>query len=132
MTPPTVADLERATLTTVPAPRVAFDGPFVIRAFQGGTGRANAASSLDASPDATMAERVARIETRYRDLGLVPRFRSTPLDPPGLTTLLLDRGYVEKDETVIFLVAIARIAAEDAGTTAAREPDEDWIGVIAT
>jgi hypothetical protein len=28
----------------VPAPRVAFDGAFVVRALAGGTGRANAAS----------------------------------------------------------------------------------------
>lgn len=132
MTQPSIAALEQATLTTVPAPRVAFDGPFVIRAFQGGTGRANAASSLDASPDAALPARIARIEQRYRDLGLVPRFRSTPLDPPGLTALLKDRGYVEKDETVILLAPIDRIAAPDADTIAAREPDEDWIGVIAT
>lgn len=132
MTPPSVAALERATLTTVPAPRVAFDGPFVVRAFQGGTGRANAASSLDASPDPALADRVVRIERRYRDLGLVPRFRSTPLDPPGLKALLLDRGYAEKDETVILLAPIDRIAAPDAETTVAAAPDEEWVGVIAT
>ena len=132
MARPSVAALERAALTTVPAPRVAFDGPFVIRAFQGGTGRANAASSLDPTPDPALEQRVARIERRYRDLGFVPRFRSTPLDPPGLTALLLDRGYAEKDETVILLAPIDRIAAADADTTVAKEPDEDWIGVIAT
>ena len=77
MARPSVAALERAALTTVPAPRVAFDGPFVIRAFQGGTGRANAASSLDPTPDPALEQRVARIERRYRDLGFVPR---TPID----------------------------------------------------
>ena len=129
---PSIAALERAALSTVPAPRVAFDEPFVVRAFQGGTGRANAASSLDPAPDAEMEERVARIEARYRRLGLVPRFRSTPLDPPGLDALLRARGYVEKDETVILVVPVASIARADAEVTAADAPDEDWIGVIAT
>ena len=47
MTPPSILMLERATLTTVPAPRTGFDGPFVVRAFSGGTGRANARSWLN-------------------------------------------------------------------------------------
>lgn len=44
---PSIAALERATLTTLPAPRAAYDGTFVMRAFHGGTGRGNSASSLD-------------------------------------------------------------------------------------
>lgn len=132
MTMPPLAELERASLTAVPAPRVAFDGPFVIRAFQGGTGRANAASSLDASPDPALDARVERVEARYRALGLVPRFRSTPLDPPGLEALLRDRGYVEKDETVILVAPIGCIAAADAEVTVAPEPDEAWVGIIST
>lgn len=55
-----VALLERAALNAVPAPRVAWDGPFVVRAFLGGTGRANAACSLDLSPDPGLEGRVAR------------------------------------------------------------------------
>lgn len=129
---PPVADLERAALTAVPAPRVAFDGPFVVRAFLGGTGRANATSSIDPSPDPALEPRIARIEARYRALGLVPRFRSTPLDPPGLEALLRARGYVEKDETVILAAPIARIAAADPDVTVAAEPDDGWIGIIAT
>jgi hypothetical protein len=45
---PHIAALERACLTAVPAQPVAFDGSFVARAFLGGTGRANAASGLNA------------------------------------------------------------------------------------
>ena len=129
---PDIAALERATLTTVPARRVGFDGPFVIRAFLGGTGRANAASSIDAAPDPQLEARVGRIERAYRRLGLVPRFRSTPLDPPGLPDLLMARGYVEKDETVILAAGIASVAAPDPDTVAADAPDEAWIGVIST
>ena len=39
-----IAALERACLTAVPSQRIAYDGEFVVRAFLGGTGRANAAS----------------------------------------------------------------------------------------
>lgn len=129
---PGIPALERATLTTVPAPRVAFDGAFVIRAFLGGTGRANAASSLDPAPDPELPARIARIEARYRRLGLVPRFRATPLDPPGLAAVLRARGYVERDETVILVAPIAAVAAPDAEVVAADAPDEAWIGVIST
>lgn len=129
---PGVLALERATLSALPAPRIAFDGPFVLRAFAGGTGRANAASSLDAAPDPGLADRVARIEARYAVFGLPPRFRLTPLDPPGLAALLADRGYVEKDETVVLVAPVALLARPDAMAEARPAPDADWMAVTAT
>lgn len=129
---PDVAALERAALTAVPASRIAFDGPFVLRAFAGGTGRANAASSLDPAPDPALAERVARIEAHYGALGLPPRFRLTPLDPPGLAGLLGARGYVPKDETAVLLAPVSRLARPDAAAEALGAPNPDWMGVIAT
>lgn len=132
MTRPDVAALERAALTTVPAPRVAFDGPFVVRAFAGGTGRANAASSIDGAADPDLAARVERIEALYTAQGMAPRFRSTPLDPPGLAALLSARGYVEKDETVILLAPVAAIAAPEPAAEALPAPDADWMAVTAT
>ncbi|MBR0649136.1 GNAT family N-acetyltransferase [Roseomonas terrae] len=130
--PPDVLSLERATLTAVPAPRNGFDGPFVLRAFVGGTGRANAASSLDPAPDAALPERVARIEARYAALGLPVRFRSTPLDPPGLVELLASRGYVAKDETAVLVAPIGTIAVPDAAAESRSAPDADWMAVTAT
>ena len=124
--------LEHAALSTVPAPRVAFDGPFVVRAFAGGTGRANAASSIDPAPDPALEDRIARIEALYAALGLPPRFRSTPLDPPGLAEALAARGYVTKDETVILLAPIVAIAAPEPAATAFPAPDADWMAVTAT
>lgn len=132
MTPPSILDLERATLSAVPAPRIAFDGPFVVRAHAGGTGRANAASSLDPTPDPGLEARIARIEALYAALGLPPRFRSTPLDPPGLADRLAARGYVAKDETVILLAPVAAIAAPDLAAKAEPAPDADWMAVAAT
>jgi GNAT superfamily N-acetyltransferase len=130
--PPDIRALEHAALSTVPAQRVAFDGPFVVRAFAGGTGRANAASSIDPAPDPALEDRIARIEALFGAHGLPPRFRSTPLDPPGLADALGARGYVEKDETVILLAPIDAIAAPDSAATARPAPDADWMAVTAT
>jgi N-acetylglutamate synthase len=129
---PDVRALERATLSTVPAPRIALDGPFVVRAFAGGTGRANAASSIDPAHDPALGDRIARIERLYAAHGLPPRFRCTPLDPPGLCEALAARGYVVKDETVILLAPIDAIASRDAAATALPAPDADWMAVTAT
>ena len=129
---PDIAALERACLTAVPAQRVAFDGNFVLRAFLGGTGRANAASSLRAEADPELPARIARIERLYRALKLPPRFRSTPLDPPGMAELLTTRGFVTKDETIIFLAPIHGIARADLAARVLSAPDEDWMAVTAT
>lgn len=130
--PAEIAALERACLTAVPSQRIAYDGEFVVRAFLGGTGRANAASALNPAPDPDLAARIQRIEGRYAALGLPVRFRSTPLDPPGLAALLRARGYVEKDETIIFAAPIEGIAAADAMVRFADRPNEDWMAVTAT
>ncbi len=128
--PDPVARLERAALNAVPAPRVAWDGPFVVRGFLGGTGRANAACSLDPSPDAGLAGRVARIEAHYARLGLPVRFRCTPLDPPGLVPLLEGRGYREAEGAVVMAGPVPADAAAAVETSAA--PTEDWLSVLAT
>ncbi|MFC7553789.1 hypothetical protein ACFQU7_18525 [Pseudoroseomonas wenyumeiae] len=45
MPEPSVTQLELASHSAVPAARTGFDGPLLLRAFLGGTGRANATSS---------------------------------------------------------------------------------------
>ena len=62
---PGILAIEQATLTAVPAPRLVFDGPFVVRRFLGGTGRANAACGLDPRPDPGLPARIDRIEAFY-------------------------------------------------------------------
>ncbi|MFC0410298.1 GNAT family N-acetyltransferase [Roseomonas elaeocarpi] len=130
---PDILTLERAALTATPAPRLAWDGGFVVRLFRGGTGRANAASCLDPSPDAALPDRIARIERDFRRHGLRPRFRSTPLDPPGLEAALRARGYGEVEGACILLGPLAAVAAAAAplGERLA-QPSEDWIAVQAT
>ncbi|WP_458094876.1 GNAT family N-acetyltransferase [Roseomonas sp. WA12] len=127
---PEVALLERAALNAVPAPRVAWDGPFVIRGFLGGTGRANAACSLDSAADPGLEARVGRIEAHYARLGLPCRFRSGPLDPPGLLPLLLARGYRETDGALVMVGTVPPVT--EAATRWCADPDEGWLSVLGT
>jgi GNAT superfamily N-acetyltransferase len=122
--------LERATLNALPSPRVLFDGPFVVRSFLGGTGRANAACSLDPAPDRELAARVARVAAHYRRLGVTPRFRSAPLDPPGLEALLRADGWAEADESH---VTHGRVEAlTDPAIRFLTAPDATWFDVLST
>jgi len=122
--------LERATLNSLPSPRIVFDGPFVVRAFLGGTGRANAACSLDPSPDPDLAARVERVAAHYQRLGMTPRFRSAPLDPPGLEALLRASGWAEADESH---VTCGRVASqEDPAIRLLPAPDPAWLEVVGT
>lgn len=124
-----IRELERAALNAVPAPRVAWDGGFVVRAFLGGTGRANAACSLDPAEDRELEERVARIEAHYARLGLPCRFRSTPLDPPGLVPLLLARGYEEAEGAVVMRAALSPV--EEPAARWLDFPGPEWLSVLA-
>ncbi|WP_283094278.1 GNAT family N-acetyltransferase [Sediminicoccus sp. KRV36] len=132
MRPGIVAALERATLNALPAPRVLFDGPFVVKAFLGGTGRANAAASLDPAADPDLVPRVARIEAHYRRLGLKPRFRSSPLDPAGLEGLLRQDGWQEADESLVTCGPLGPVARADAAVEFLAAPDTTWLEVIGT
>lgn len=127
-----VGALERATLNALPAPRILFDGPFVVKAFLGGTGRANSAASLDPAPDPELPQRVARIAAHYRRLGLRPRFRSSPLDPVGLEALLRAAGWQAADESLVTCGPIAPVARQDPAVEVLATPDAEWMEVIGT
>lgn len=129
---PGILAIERATLSAVPAPRIAFEGGFVVRSFAGGTGRANAACPLDPSPDPDLAERIARIEGFYARAGFRPRFRSTPLDPPALAKLLEARGYHPLDESQVICGPLGETFRDDPDCTALPGPDADWTAVMAS
>lgn len=128
---PSILDIERATLSAVPAPRVAFDGGFVVRSFAGGTGRANAACPLDPSPDPELPARIGRIEAFYGRVGFRPRFRSTPLDPPGMAAALEARGYRSHDESQVIFGELGPLFREDPDCEILAGPDPDWTRVMA-
>jgi len=129
---PGVLEIERATLSAVPAPRVLFDGGFVVRSFAGGTGRANAACSLDPTPDADLGARIGRIEEFYRRAGFQPRFRSSPLDPPGLAEMLDARGYRPHDESQVICGRLGEAFHDDPDCVALAGPEPDWTMVMSS
>jgi GNAT superfamily N-acetyltransferase len=129
---PCPLEIEQATLTAVPAPRLMFDGPFVVRAFLGGTGRANAACGLDPARDPELPARIARIQAFYARLGLPCRFRSTPLDPEGLTAHLAAEGWRTHEESLVIGGRLADFARPDAETLALDRPIETWTAVMAS
>jgi GNAT superfamily N-acetyltransferase len=129
---PGVLEIERATLSAVPAPRIVFDGGFVVRSFAGGTGRANAACSLDPAPDADLAARIGRIEDFYRRAGFPPRFRSSPIDPPGLAEMLEARGYRPHDESQVICGSLGDAFRDDPDCVALAGPEPDWTLVMAS
>lgn len=129
---PGILAIEQATLTAVPAPRLIFDGPFVVRRFLGGTGRANAACGLDPRPDPGLAARIDRIEAFYARMGQVCRFRSTPLDPEGLAPMLEARGYRRHDESQVIAGPIAGFARPDPAAEFLDTPEDRWMAVVAT
>ena len=128
-----VLTLERAALTSVPAQRLAWDGGFVLRGFLNGTGRANAACSLDPSPDPGLEARLDRMEADFARMSLPARFRSTPLDPPGLKPALLARGDVEHEGACVMAGPLRPLAeAAGMGVEILDKPAEDWLTVLAT
>ncbi|WP_439596563.1 GNAT family N-acetyltransferase [Falsiroseomonas sp.] len=132
MTAPDILEIEQATLTAVPAPILAFDGPFVLRRFLGGTGRANAVCGLDPAPDPALPARIARAEAFYATAGQTCRFRSTPLDPEGLTELLAARGYTAHDHSQVIGGPLSGFARHDAAVRFLTGPDPEWMAVVAT
>ncbi len=129
---PSILEIERATLNAVPAARLCFEGGFVLRAFAGGTGRANAACPIDPSPDPDLAARLPRIEAFYARLGLRCRIRSTPLDPPGLEALLAARGYRPHDESQVICGPLSGFAGPDPDCEILGGPEPDWMKVVAS
>ncbi|NGM23634.1 GNAT family N-acetyltransferase [Roseomonas stagni] len=129
---PGVFAVEQATLTAVPAPRLIFDGPFVVRRYLGGTGRANAACPMDPRPDPGLAGRIDRIEAFYARMGQVCRFRSTPLDPEGMVPMLEARGYRRHDESQVIAGPLAGFAKPDPAVEILSGPEERWMAVVAT
>jgi len=125
--PPATKDLERALLTVLPAPRLAFCGGAVVRAGAGGSSRINSACWLDPADGEDLAEQVARIEAWYDRLGLAARFRLTPLAPPPLDHALLTRGYAREDDAVVLAASLDALPLPDGPAEIADEPDETWL-----
>lgn len=129
---PTIAEIERATLNAVPAPLNRFHGPLVLRAFHGGTGRANCAQALAPEPVADPAALLAGIAAFHHARGLRPRLRSLPLDPPGLAEAAAAAGWRAYDESLVLCGELAPMAVADAAVEVLAAPDARWMAVVSS
>ena len=132
----TVALLETFTLAALPA-RTSWElaGWWCVADDGGHVGRANSATALpegDASPATLRA-----VTASYRERGLRPKVRWTPLAPASLAREAVQDGWDSAGEVVVMLAGCQ--AADGAGTTDAAatsqvtslldEPDTGWAGV---
>lgn len=129
---PDIPAIERAALNCVPAPRNRFDGPLLLRAFHGGTGRANSAVALRPDPLPDPGAALDRIAAFHRAHGLRPNHRATPLDPPGLAEAAARAGWQPRDETCVLLGPLAPMAREEPGLRALPAPEAAWMAILAT
>jgi N-acetylglutamate synthase len=87
-----VRGLEERCFNSWPALKTVLVEGWVVRLSDGHTKRANSASALSPSPSEPEAL-IAAIEPLFRDAGLPPLFRLSPLADPAFDRALAARGY---------------------------------------
>jgi GNAT superfamily N-acetyltransferase len=124
---PSVSEIEQACLKAWPAIDTASDGKWVLRAAGGYTKRANSVQSLDPDDDADAAPRLERATRWYRDRGLPPVFRVTPLAGPGILTEL-DKAWTAFDHSLVLAMDLGPLSfAPDENTALLPVTSPDWL-----
>lgn len=99
---PLVRRLEAAGFRAWPAAKVSFDGSWQLRLTPGHPSkRLNSLVPLDPFDGSDMLSRVRAAEKIFRDWGLIPAIRQSPLCPPGLPDVLKAEGWVPKSRTLV-------------------------------
>ena len=106
---------EQRIVNCWPAPSTLIIGGFAVRFAYGYSGRANSASPVQAKAELGAAD-IEAIETLYREAGLPPTFRDTPLMTRRMRQRLDARGYDLKD-------ASFGMVADFTGARFQRRPD---------
>ena len=119
--------LEEATLATWPALVTVRDGAWVMRRAEGHTGRANSLAVLDPDDDANCRERLDAVVAFYRDVGLTPRIRLTPLTPAALAAELEARGWTRYGEVIVMSRDLASVPLPSAPVEYAVSATPDWL-----
>lgn len=121
--PARTAAIEAAALATWPALETVADGRWVARFAGGYTKRANSILSLDPADDRDAPARLDRLAAFYRDKGLDPVFRITPLTGPQTLAALDATGWVEEDHSLVMTVPLeGSITGPDAAVFAPTDP----------
>ena len=128
--PASVQDLERRAFRAWPALQTRETGGWVQRLSGGYTKRANSINALSANPDFSPALATS-LEQPYRDAGLPPVWRLSPLAPPAVEAALAARGYRRIDESLVQRAALENRFRLDPEVTFAPAPSSDWLAGFA-
>lgn len=121
-----VRQLEETTFASWPdLAHERLDG-WLLRFARGHTKRANSVNMLESRPDGLEA-RIAEAERRYRQAGLRPVFRLTPLAEPGLDALLAARGYAPVEPSLVKVAPMPPDIAADSSVRLDADPDGGWL-----
>jgi GNAT superfamily N-acetyltransferase len=107
---PLVRRLEAAGFRAWPAARVTFDGSWQLRLTPGHPSkRLNSLVPLDPFDGRDMLSRVHAAEKMFRELGLRPAIRQSPLCPPGLPDILDAEGWKCGSRTLVMAADLEKI-----------------------
>ncbi len=106
---------------------------WVVRFANGYSGRANSASAIiqGARLDAQLLDHIERL---YRQAGLPPQVRVTPVCDTSVEPMLSAGGYRVKDQSRIMTLDLARYGGHrpDARVRIERRPGDDWLRGVAS
>lgn len=118
---------EQRIVNCWPAPSTMIFGGFAVRFAYGYSGRANSASAMQVAADLDEAD-IATIERLYREAGLLPTFRDSPLMSRATRQRLNERGYVLKDASFGMIADFTDASFQRrADVEIAREPSPEWL-----
>ena len=105
-----VRRMEAVGFRAWPAASVHYDGSWAIRLTASHPSRRlNSVNPLDPADNRDIADRIARIEPRFRAYGRPIVFRLTPLAPPPLQAHLNAMGWLRVDETRVMGAQLAQM-----------------------
>lgn len=107
---PLVRRLEAAGFRAWPAAKVTFDGSWQMRLTPGHPSkRLNSLVPLDPFDSRDMLARVHAAERIFRDWGLRPSVRQSPLCPPGLPDILKAEGWTAHSRTLVMAADLEKL-----------------------
>lgn len=126
----TIREIEEAALNAWPAHQQKLYDGWLLRFANGYTKRANSVMPVYRSV-LDVDEKIDHCEEVYRQMGLPPVFRLTPLAEENLDVVLAGRGYQKLDPTRVMILDLAAWEASSLPKTPCRElPLEQWMGVF--
>lgn len=127
---PEVLACEQRIVNCWPAPSTMIFGAFAARFAYGYSGRANSVSAMQIEAELDDVD-IAAIESLYREAGLPPTFRDTPLMTRAMRQRLDARGYVLKDASFGMIADFSGASfTRRSDVEIARMPSVEWLDGI--